>query len=106
MLAIARALGLQPRILLMDEPFEGLAPNIVDQLVEVFGQLRQAGLTIALVEQHSRLALEMTDEAVVLVRGRVVLAGPSSSLLNDPRPLDEALTLQDSRRPEGLETEN
>jgi branched-chain amino acid transport system ATP-binding protein len=98
MLAIARALALQPRVLLMDEPFEGLAPNIVDQLVEIFGRLRKAGLTIVLVEQHARLALGMTDQAVVLVRGRIVLAEPSASLLADSRRLDEALTLQDSRQ--------
>ena len=74
MLSIARALALQPKILLLDEPFEGLAPNLVDMLAGVFGELRRAGLSIVLAEQHARLALGMTDEAIVLVRGRIVRA--------------------------------
>ena len=94
MLSIARALMLQPRLLLLDEPFEGLAPNLVDMLAGVFGELRRSGLSIVLVEQHARLALRMTDEAIVLVRGRIVLQRFSRDLLDDPAALEDALTVQ------------
>ena len=94
MLSIARALTLQPKLLLLDEPFEGLAPTLVDMLAGVFGELRRAGLSIVLVEQHARLALRMTDEAVVLVRGRIVLQRSSRRLLDEPAALEEALTVQ------------
>ena len=94
MLSIARALALQPRVLLLDEPFEGLAPTVVDKLVGVFERLRQAGLSIMLAEQHARLALDMTDEAIALVRGRAVLRRPSRALVDDPALLEDALTLQ------------
>jgi len=94
MLAIARALALQPRVLLLDEPFEGLAPNLVEMLAHVCGELRRSGLSIVLAEQHARLALDMTDEAIVLVRGRVALGGASRSLSDDPRRLDEFLAVQ------------
>ena len=94
MLSIARALTLQPTLLLLDEPFEGLAPNLVDMLVGAFGALRRAGLSIVLVEQHARLALRMTDDAIVLVRGRVVLQQRSRQLLDEPGALEEALTVR------------
>jgi branched-chain amino acid transport system ATP-binding protein len=100
MLSIARALALQPKILLLDEPFEGLAPTIVELLVGVFRELRGAGLSIVLTEQHARLALEMTDNAVALVRGRIVVRDTSAALLKNPAALEEVLTLQ--RRPERL----
>ena len=103
MLSIARALALQPRLLLLDEPFEGLAPTVVDKLVDVFGQLRREGLSIVLAEQHARLALGMTDEAIALVRGRIAVHGASKALLEDPAVLEEALTLQgEGHRSEGL----
>jgi branched-chain amino acid transport system ATP-binding protein len=94
MLSIARALALQPTILLLDEPFEGLAPNLVTMLTRVFGELRRAGLSIVMVEQHARLALGMADEAIVLVRGRIVLQRTSRALLDAPALLEEALTVQ------------
>jgi len=94
MLSIARALMLQPKILLLDEPFEGLAPNLVDTLAGAFGELRHAGLSIVLVEQHARLALRMTDEAIVLVRGRIVLQRSSRGLIDEPELLEDALTVQ------------
>jgi branched-chain amino acid transport system ATP-binding protein len=93
MLSIARALMLQPTLLLLDEPFEGLAPNLVNILTGAFAELRRAGLSIVLVEQHARLALHMTDEAIVLVRGRVVLQRSSRSLLDEPSELEDALTV-------------
>lgn len=98
MLSIARALALQPRLLLLDEPFEGLAPTIVDKLVEVFERLRHAGLSLVLAEQHARLALGMTDEAVALVRGRIVVHRASRSLIDDPAELEEALTVRGEGR--------
>jgi len=94
MLSLARALMLQPMLLLLDEPFEGLAPNLVDVLTVAFGELRRAGLSIVLVEQHARLALRMTDETIVLVRGRVVLQRGSRELLEDSRALEDVLTVQ------------
>ena len=94
MLSIARALALQPTILLLDEPFEGLAPNLVAMLTRAFGELRRAGLSIVMVEQHARLALGMADEAIVLVRGRIVLQRTSRALLDAPALLEEALTVQ------------
>jgi branched-chain amino acid transport system ATP-binding protein len=97
MLAIGRALALQPRLLLLDEPFEGLAPNLVDMLTGVFGELRHSGLSIVLAEQHARLALGMTDEAIVLVRGRVALRDTSRRLLEDARRLDEFLAVQQAK---------
>jgi branched-chain amino acid transport system ATP-binding protein len=97
MLSIARALALQPRLLLLDEPFEGLAPTVVDKLVEVFERLRREGLSLVLAEQHARLALGMTDEAMALVRGRVVVHKASKALIDDPAVLEEALTVHDGR---------
>ena len=101
MLSIARALALQPRLLLLDEPFEGLAPNLVDVLAGVFGELRRTGLSIVLVEHHARLALRMTDEAIVLVRGRIVLQRSSRGLLDDPAALEDALTVR-----QGVDTQH
>jgi branched-chain amino acid transport system ATP-binding protein len=98
MLSIARALALQPRLLLLDEPFEGLAPTVVDRLVAVFKELRRAGLSIVLAEQHARLALGMTDEAIALVRGRIVVRGASRALVDEPAALEEALAIQDQSK--------
>jgi branched-chain amino acid transport system ATP-binding protein len=94
MLSIARALALQPKVILLDEPFEGLAPTIIDTLVTVFQELRRAGLSIVLAEQHARLALEMTDNAVALVRGRIVVRETSALLLKEPAALQDVLTPQ------------
>jgi branched-chain amino acid transport system ATP-binding protein len=97
MLSIARALLLQPRILLLDEPFEGLAPNLVDTLGAVFADLRRSGLGYLLVEQQARAALRITDEAIVMVRGRIVLQRSSRALLETPALLEAALTVQETR---------
>jgi branched-chain amino acid transport system ATP-binding protein len=96
MLSIARALAVQPAVILLDEPFEGLAPTVIDKLVAAFAQLRGAGLSIVLAEQHARLALSMTDQAVALVRGRIVVRGASRALADDPALLEEALAVQGS----------
>jgi branched-chain amino acid transport system ATP-binding protein len=85
MLSIGRALMGNPRLLLLDEPMEGLAPVIVDMLVKAIDRLKQEDvLSIILVEQHARLALAMTQSAIVMSRGQIVHAGPSADLAGDP----------------------
>jgi len=91
MLAIARALMTNPKLLLLDEPMEGLAPIIVQELVKVIGQIVRAGeFAVIVVEQHARLALGLTTQAMVLDRGRVVHRAASEELLRDPPTLDPA----------------
>jgi len=85
MLAIGRALMAQPRLLLLDEPSMGLAPNLVDQLLAVIRVLRDDGLTILLVEQNARAALAIADRAYVLETGRVTLNGPATEIQSDAR---------------------
>jgi branched-chain amino acid transport system ATP-binding protein len=88
MLAIARALMGNPSLLLLDEPLEGLAPVIVDRLLEALQVLRsETQLTMILTEQQARLALEFSDDATILDRGRIVHAAPSAELLDDPERL-------------------
>ena len=85
MLAMGRALMGDPALLLLDEPLEGLAPIIVDALLAAIQRLtREESLTVVLVEQSARLALEMTAQALVLNRGRIAFSGASSELLADP----------------------
>jgi branched-chain amino acid transport system ATP-binding protein len=99
MLAIGRALMGNPSLLLMDEPLEGLAPVIVDALLVALARLKEAGrLALLLVEQHARLALEMTDRAIVLERGAIVFSGPSRELLAAPGRLDALLSPGERRR--------
>lgn len=85
MLAIGRALMGSPSLLLLDEPLEGLAPIIVDMLLKAVRRLvGDEALAVILVEQSAKLALEITDDALVLERGRIVHRGPSAGLLADP----------------------
>jgi branched-chain amino acid transport system ATP-binding protein len=89
MLAIGRALMSNPALLLMDEPLEGLAPVIVDILLAAFGRLKsEDNLTLVLVEQHARLALDFAENAIVLDRGAIVFSGMSRDLLDAPQRLD------------------
>jgi branched-chain amino acid transport system ATP-binding protein len=84
MLAIGRALMTGPKLLLLDEPFEGLAPVIVDELEDTFASLRgDHGFAVILVEQRAEDVLRLSDRAIVLDRGRMVLQGASSDLLAD-----------------------
>ena len=90
MLAIGRALISNPTVLLMDEPSEGLAPVIVEELARAVKRLTQAGaLATILVEQNSRLALDIAPRAIVMDRGRIVYDGPSETLRNDPDKLEQ-----------------
>jgi branched-chain amino acid transport system ATP-binding protein len=80
MLAIARALMIEPKLLMLDEPSAGLAPSIVTLVMEQIGQIRKLGTTVLLVEQDVTLALKLCDRVYVLDRGRVVAAGKSGEV--------------------------
>ena len=84
MLAIARALMGRPRMLLLDEPTLGLAPLMVDQVMETLDAVRREGTPLLLVEQNAQRALELADRAYVLETGSVVREGPARELLDDP----------------------
>jgi branched-chain amino acid transport system ATP-binding protein len=86
MLAIARALLTNPRLLLLDEPLEGLAPLIVEELAQALANL--AGVAMILVEQHAEIALSLTTQALVIERGRIAHAGASRELAADERLLE------------------
>jgi branched-chain amino acid transport system ATP-binding protein len=85
MLAIARALMSEPKLLLLDEPSLGLAPLIIRDIFNTIRALRETGLTILLVEQMANQALGVADRAYVLETGRITLQGKGSDLLNDPK---------------------
>jgi branched-chain amino acid transport system ATP-binding protein len=92
MLAIGRALIGNPTVLLMDEPSEGLAPVIVEELARAVKRLTEAGgLAMILVEQNTRLALDIAPRVVVMDRGRIVYDGASETLRNDPAKLEKLI---------------
>jgi branched-chain amino acid transport system ATP-binding protein len=92
MLAIARALVLNPRLLLLDEPTEGLAPVIVEELLRALRRIiREEGLSCVVIEQHAKKILGVTDEAIILERGMIVHAAESSGLAADTVTLDRYL---------------
>jgi branched-chain amino acid transport system ATP-binding protein len=85
MVALGRAWMAKPRLLLMDEPSLGLAPLLVKEIFRVSGQLRERGMTILLVEQNARAALDLADRAYVMESGQVVAEGPAEELSRDER---------------------
>jgi branched-chain amino acid transport system ATP-binding protein len=85
MLAIARAMLSQPRLLLLDEPSMGLAPLMVQKVFETILQVSKEGVTILLVEQNAKLALDVSDRGYVMESGEVTLAGKASDLLHEPK---------------------
>ena len=85
MLALGRALMGRPRLLLLDEPSLGLAPLIVRDIFRIVASLRELGVSILLVEQNARAALETADHGYVLENGEIALSGPASALMHDPR---------------------
>jgi branched-chain amino acid transport system ATP-binding protein len=92
MLSIGRALTVNPQVLLMDEPSEGLAPIIVEELVRAMKSLRAAeGMAIVLVEQNTRVALDFSERTLVMDRGRIVFDGASAELQADPKRLDQLI---------------
>lgn len=85
MLAMGRAMLSRPRLLLLDEPSMGLAPLMVERIFEVVRNIADQGVTILLIEQNAKLALEMSERGYVMESGRMILEGPSRELLADPK---------------------
>jgi branched-chain amino acid transport system ATP-binding protein len=95
MLAIARALMTNPALLLLDEPLEGLAPIVVEELAAAIRRMTSEGTcAFILVEQHAEIALSLTQTALLLERGRIVHTGPSAQLLDDHATLDRYVGLR------------
>ena len=92
MLAVGRALVLNPKLLLLDEPTEGLAPIIVDELLGALRELAREGLSMIIVEQKPKKILPFTDRAIILNRGAIAYAAASADLLADPEALESHLT--------------
>jgi len=84
MLAIGRALMTRPRLLMLDEPSQGIMPKLVDEIFRAIVAIRNAGVTVLLVEQRLSESLEIADKAVVLQTGRVVLQGTANEVMHHP----------------------
>ncbi|MEJ8849217.1 ABC transporter ATP-binding protein [Variovorax rhizosphaerae] len=98
MLAIGRALMARPRLLMLDEPSLGLAPLIVREVLQVVSSLRSHGVSVLLVEQNARAALQVADRGYVLETGAVALSGAASDLLHDRRIIDTYLGIGNAQR--------
>jgi branched-chain amino acid transport system ATP-binding protein len=99
MLAIGRALMAKPRLLMLDEPSLGLAPLIVREVLEMVASLRQLGVSVLLVEQNARAALQVADRAYVLEMGAIALSGTAQALLHDRRIIDTYLGIGKKSEP-------
>ena len=91
MLAVGRALMSGPKLLMLDEPSLGLAPLIVREIFRIIVKLREQGVSILLIEQNARAALEVADHGYVLETGAIALQGPASQLAGDPRVIETYL---------------
>ena len=91
MLAVGRALMSQPKLLMLDEPSLGLAPLVVREIFQIIDRLRQQGVSILLVEQNARAALNVADYGYVLETGEISMQGPATQLAGDPRVIDTYL---------------
>jgi branched-chain amino acid transport system ATP-binding protein len=93
MLALGRALMSRPRVLLLDEPSLGLAPRIVQEILAIIAALRSTGVSILLVEQNARAALEVADEAHVMELGEIKLSGTAAAVAADRAVIESYLGL-------------
>jgi branched-chain amino acid transport system ATP-binding protein len=91
MLAIARGLISQPRLLLLDEPSLGLSPMVTEQIFSKLSEIKRSGTSVLLVEQNANQAIELADKVYILESGRVVLSGPADELMSDSRVIDAYL---------------
>ncbi|WP_046869180.1 ABC transporter ATP-binding protein [Microvirga massiliensis] len=91
MLAVSRALMMRPKVLMLDEPSLGLAPQVVASIFKALRRLADEGLAVLLVEQLALLALNVADQAYVLQRGRVALSGPAAEIRRDPAVVESYL---------------
>ena len=96
MLALGRALMARPRVLMLDEPSLGLAPLIVREILRIIADLRKTGVSILMVEQNARAALQVADYGYVLENGEIALEGPSSELAGNPRVIETYLGMKKS----------
>ena len=99
MLAVGRALMSKPQLLMLDEPSLGLAPLVVKEIFRIIDSLRATGVTILLVEQNARAALDVADYGYVLEMGEIALEGPARELATDPRVIDTYLGAARQKKP-------
>jgi len=93
MLAVARALSREVKLLLLDEPYEGLAPVIVQEIERILHGIRELGITTIIVEQNAVAALRMSDRAAILDSGEIVFTGSAKELLDNPDLRNEYLAI-------------